>query len=328
MNRSRLRGFVILGVAVCAAAAAPSAGVAQLPGQDAASARALAGVLLEVELALKERPPEPHRVAEVNRAFDQASLAFFAGRVETVIAALASLVESVEPDPEVRERQRLRAREILAGLDAQVNLLEIPGAAPVPYRLHGPPAGGGAPLPVVVALHGAGGNEHMFLEAYGAGRIRELADERGFVVVSPATAALARAPEALPALLDAAAERHPIDRTRVYLMGHSMGAGAAWALAERFPELVAGVACIAGGCGGGPAPTAPAGLPRLLLVAGELDPIAAPARVEAAAAQARDRGVAAEYWLIPDQGHTLLVGAVLDQVVSWLLAGAPLAPGS
>lgn len=321
MARSMMGRTALLAAACAACAAAPAAGAAQLPGQDAAATRALAGALLEVELALRERPPEAQRVAEVNRAFDQASLAFFAGRVETVVSALAALVESVEPDADVRARQRLRVQEIMDGLESQRLLLEVPGGSPVPYRLHVPPADGRTPLPVIVALHGAGGNEHMFLEAYGAGRIRDLANERGFIVVSPSTTALARAPEAFGALLDAVARRHPIDPTRVHLVGHSMGAAVAWTLAERSAGGVAAVACIAGGCGTGSTPLGPDGVPPLLLVAGALDPIAAPARVEAAAGQARDRGVRVEYRLVPDQGHTLVVGAVLADVVDWLLAG-------
>lgn len=318
IRRHGLRARVLVGAALAAVGTWGSA-AAQLPGQDPAAAQALAAALLEVELALKGRPPGPGRIAEVNRAFDQASLAFFAGRVDAVVGALAALVEDVEPDAEVRSRHRHRAQEILAGLPAQGRVLDVPGAPPVPYRLHGPSAAGEHPLPVVVALHGAGGNEHMFLEAYGAGRIRDLADERGFVVVSPSTTALARAPEAFPALLDAAAAAYPIDRGRVYLVGHSMGAGVAWGLAERYAGLVSAVACIAGGCGTGAGPVGAESLPPLLLVAGALDPIAAPSRVEDAAVQARARGIRVTYRLVPDQGHTLVVGAVLDDVVSWLL---------
>ncbi len=40
------------------------------------------------------------------------------------------------------------------------------------------------PVPVVVALHGAGGSENMFFDAYGAGITQKLCEERGWVMVA------------------------------------------------------------------------------------------------------------------------------------------------
>ena len=110
----------------------------------------------------------------------------------------------------------------------------------------------------------------------------------------------------------------PVDRTRVYLLGHSLGAAAAWNVARQRPDLVAAIACISGACGGVPAP-APPRVPPLLSVVGELDPIAQPARVEALVAEARAAGRAVEFRLVPGYGHTLVVGAVLPDVIDWLL---------
>jgi len=294
-------------------------------GQETPETRALAGALLRVEYALKGRPPAPEAVREVNLAFDRATLAFFAGREEAVVTALDSLAKAVEPDAGARARQREDAERILDGLDSKTRALEG-DHPPIPYRLHGPPPHAAGPFPVLVALHGAGGNEHMFLEAYGAGRLRVLAEERGFVVISPSTSALAMSPEALPGLLAAAEGEFPIDRSRVALLGHSMGAGAAWRLAGRFSESIGAVACVAGACGapggtesGGERP----GRPPLLVVAGELDPISAPSRMEAAVRQGQEAGFHVEYRVIPGYGHTLVVGAVLEDVVNWLLDQLP-----
>lgn len=79
---------------------------------------------------------------------------------------------------------------------------------------------GGRPL--VVALHGAGGSENLFFDGYGDGLAVRLADERGWYFVSP-RAVLLEAPDVL-GLVDALAERLPIDRQRVLLLGHSLGA--------------------------------------------------------------------------------------------------------
>ncbi len=310
-----------------------------LDGQGTPETAVLAGALLRVEYALRDRPPSALERAEVNRAFDRATLAFFAGQVEAVVEAMDLLAARIEPDPSLRARHRTQADDVLAALPGRRRILGGEHA-PIPYRLHGPgrdgsghggpardgpggapPQGGG--YPVVVALHGAGGNEHMFLEAYGAGRLAGLAEEIGFVVISPSTSALAAAPEGLAGLLDAAEAEFPIDRTRVHLLGHSMGAGAAWSLVTRDPGVARAVACLAGPCGAGAGrggSGAPGGWPAVLVVGGALDPLAPPARLEAVAAQGREQGVDVELRIEENEGHTLLVGAVLDEVIAWLLA--------
>jgi predicted esterase len=316
--RTRRGAWVAGGLAILLSLGSPPA----LEGQETPETRALAGALLRVEYALKGRPPAPEAVGEVNLAFDRATLAFFAGRLEVVVAAMDSLAEALEPDPVVRATQRESAERVLEGLGEKVRVLEG-DHPPIPYRLHGPPPDAAGPFPVLVSLHGAGGNEHMFLEAYGAGRLRELAEERGFVVISPSTNALAMVPQALPRLLAAAEEEFPIRRGPVAVLGHSMGAGAAWRLAGSFGETIGAVACVAGPCGApGPAEAGGEGpsRPPLLVVAGELDPIAAPPRLEAAVRQGQEAGFRVEYRVISHYGHTLVVGAVLEDVVDWLLA--------
>ena len=47
------------------------------------------------------------------------------------------------------------------------------------------------------------------------------------------------------------AKRYPIDKSRLFVVGHSMGAGQAVGLARSHPERWAGVACLGGG---GPVP--------------------------------------------------------------------------
>lgn len=104
-------------------------------------------------------------------------------------------------------------------------------------------------VPVVFALHGAGGSENMFFDAYGAGITVKLCRDRGWVLVATRAAGLlgfGAAPRVVE-LLDALAERYPLDVERVYLIGHSMGAGHALAIAQRTPERFAGIALLGGG---------------------------------------------------------------------------------
>jgi dienelactone hydrolase len=181
----------------------------------------------------------------------------------------------------------------------------------IPMRVYAPAAARGRdPLPLVIALHGAGGDETMFFRGYGAGRIKELADEHGFVVVTPTTY-LAANPKFLDAILDAIGRDYRIDRRRVYVLGHSLGAMAAARLAER-PEIAA-AACLAGGvvASDKAAPT--------LVWAAERDPIIPAARLREGYERARHAGARVEFRVAPGLGHTFLVTAVLPDAVAWLL---------
>lgn len=300
----------------------PSTLLAQLPGMDPAVRDRLAVSYLRVEYAYRAHPPVGEANAATNQAFDRATLMFFGGRFDEAITVMDSLATALDPAPGAMARYAERGAGRMGALAASRRVL-VAGRDSVPYQVV-VPANASGPLPLVIALHGAGADERAFLEAYGAGRLRELAEERGFMLVSPFTNAWARDPgAAFDAAVEAAAALHPIDRSRVYVMGHSLGAGATWATARVRGDRIAAIACLAGGCGAPPTnTTAPAPMPRTLLIAGELDPLAAPARLETAVARGREAGYAIDYRVVQGAGHTLVVGPVLPDVVQWLLDGA------
>ncbi len=103
----------------------------------------------------------------------------------------------------------------------------------------------GQPLPLVIALHGAGGSENMFFETYGAGAIAKLCEQRGWLLVSPRGTGMK--PERVAELIDAMDKLYPVDRRRVFVVGHSMGGGQTAAAANLTPEKFAGVAVLGGG---------------------------------------------------------------------------------
>lgn len=224
-----------------------------------------------------------------------------------------------------RELAALRAgRDPFIGRTGDLWRVLQAGDTAVPLRIHVPPAGAPAAdaplLPVVIALHGAGGDENMFMDGYGAGLLCRLADARRFVAVAPQTQLFTADPDHLARLLDELARHHPIDRSRVVVVGHSMGAGAAAAMARRHGAALAGVACIAGGA----FPTAPAAagsFARTRLVVGLRDPIvpAPPLLRSARAAQAAGLPITIEEHA--EFGHTLLVTHTLPAVIDWLLGG-------
>lgn len=102
------------------------------------------------------------------------------------------------------------------------------------------------PVPLVVALHGAGGSENMFFDAYGDGRIVELCKQRGWMLAAPRVSFMG-APVA--AVVDALAERYPIALDAVLLVGHSMGAGAGQQLVAKDPAAIRAFAALGGGSG-------------------------------------------------------------------------------
>lgn len=170
-------------------------------------------------------------------------------------------------------------------------------------------------VPLVIALHGAGGDENMFFDAYGQGAIKREADRRGFLVASPATFHFATNGKNFRPLVADLSRDYPIDADRVYVLGHSMGAAAAAVQARENADVVAAACCIAGGRGfGGAKTTAPT-----LVVAAELDAIVPAGAVEGGARAAIEAGLPVEFRASPNYGHTLVVEAELGRCIDWLL---------
>ncbi len=133
------------------------------------------------------------------------------------------------------------------------------------YVLHLPPAvSAGKPLPLVIALHGGGGNAAGFQKYAG---LDAIADREGFAVVYPngtgpfekrlltwnAGGCCGWAKEhgaddvgfAL-AVIDSVAKLAPVDRRRVYATGHSNGAMMSYRLAAEAADRIAAIAPVAG----------------------------------------------------------------------------------
>lgn len=180
---------------------------------------------------------------------------------------------------------------------------------------------GDGPFPLIVAFHGAGGDENLFFDGYGGGRLLTIARQRGIAVVCPPTVPFGLSPNVLSKFLEELAKDVPFDPTRVGLIGHSLGAVTASRLAVLRPDSVNGAVCIAGFADLARNVAPP---PRMVYLA-ELDPLFPldATRTAVESAQARDNAVTPDsvtLKVIPHEGHTLVVGEVLDQALDWLLA--------
>ncbi len=186
---------------------------------------------------------------------------------------------------------------------------------PVASRIYAPQqAIGQQAVPLVIALHGAGGDENMFFAGYGAGMIKDLADKHGFVVASPGTSALGGRVERLDHLISEIAADYAIDPQAIYLIGHSMGAFATATLTAKRADKIAAACCLAGG---GKPPSDK--IPPMLVIAGKLDSVIPITMLQPMATQAIDAGMPVELRVEEHLGHTLLVGAVLPEAIDWLL---------
>jgi predicted peptidase len=153
--------------------------------------------------------------------------------------------------------------------------------ADMPYRLYVPTSWDGkSRLPLVVILHGAGADENMYVDLNDKQLIR-LSEQHGYILVSPLGYTRMGAygtPLRLPAVfgnpeiaekqrtavsaeqertlelsekdvinvLEIVLNEYPVDRSSMFLTGHSMGSGGAWYLGAKYSQYWAAIAPMSG----------------------------------------------------------------------------------
>jgi len=195
----------------------------------------------------------------------------------------------------------------------------------IPNYIYAPPSAfGKGPVPLIVLLHGAGGDEAMFMAAYGNGEAKRQAETHGCIIASPSTTAVMSSPAVLDALITQASTDYSIDRSRIFVVGHSMGAAAAAGLARTRAATLAGVVCLAGGRLSTKPLTDGAKLAPILSIVASLDPLMGKVDVERVNASAKQANLPIEAREMKDWGHTLMVGPALPQAFEWMMACQPI----
>lgn len=199
----------------------------------------------------------------------------------------------------------------------------------------------GKPYPLVLFLHGAGerGSDNKAQLKHGVNDILKGAAEIGepvFLIApqcpqerwwaepSPDRLGLAdagknRLLEAVLALVEETATKHPIDRKRIYVTGLSMGGFGTWWMLAESPETWAAAVPI---CGGGNTKDAVnfKDIP-IRIFHGAADDVVLPKSSEMMAAALKEIGGKAELTIYPGVGHNSWTQTYRDaEVIKWLFA--------
>jgi predicted esterase len=191
-----------------------------------------------------------------------------------------------------------------------------------PYRVFVPSGYDGAKtFPLVIALHGMGGDENSYFDSYSNGLFKEEAERHGYLVACPK----GRKPasmyigDAERDVLDVMAEMmraYRIDPDRVYLTGHSMGGFGTLSVAMNHPELFAAIAPVAGGV------MSPLGLSKIaripqLLVHGDADRTVPVERSRLIVETGKKLGAEIKYIEVPGGDHGGVVAPHFKDVFDW-----------
>ena len=190
-----------------------------------------------------------------------------------------------------------------------------------PYRVFVPTKYDAAkPMPLVVALHGMGGDENSYFTAYDNGIVKREAEARGYLVVCPkgrgsASMYMGEAERDVMDVIAAMRRDYNVDADRIYLTGHSMGGFGTWSIAPKYPDMFAALAPIAGG-------GMPSSLNKIrhvpqIVIHGDNDPTVPVERSRVMVKAAQELGIEIKYIEVPGGNHTDIAVPAMKDIFDW-----------
>lgn len=266
------------------------------------------------------------RIRNVNRG--RTALGNF--RVETELKAAEAALASLKAgrDPFSGRTGDMERHYRLEGAD------EI-----LPYRVYVPAKyDGKTAYPLIIALHGLGADQGSFFDGYGK-RLPKLAEEHGYIVAAPlgyrvdgfygmninrlmggdddpgVERKLEYSEKDVLSVLNLMRKDYKIDPSRIYLMGHSMGAIGTWHLGAKHPQIWAALAPFSGF--GIPATAAAMKAIPEIIVHGDADPTVAVGGSRAMVAELKRLGAELRYIEVPGGNHMNVVEPNLQAVIEF-----------
>lgn len=208
----------------------------------------------------------------------------------------------------------------------------------MPYRVYVPKAyTGTTALPLVIALHGLGANEDSFFDAYSK-LPPQLAEKHGFLMAAPlgyrvdgfygstimgsGDAAARRRVEYsekdVMEVLRLMKANYKVDDSRIYLIGHSMGAIGTWAIASKYPDIWAALVPFSG-VGSAALAERMKGIPQFV-VHGDTDPTVNVSGSRTMVAALKKLGADVTYVEVAGGNHTDVVVPNLPKAFEFLAA--------
>lgn len=176
-------------------------------------------------------------------------------------------------------------------------------------------------FPLVIALHGMGGDENSYFQAYAQGAFKIEAEKRGYIVAcpkgrKPASMYIGDAEKDVMDVIAELRRDYNIDPDRIYMTGHSMGGYGTWSVAMSHPDVFAALAPVAGGANN------PAGMSKIahipqLIVHGDADPTVSVERSRVMVAAGKKLGVEMKYIEVPGGDHGSIVAPNFPAVFDW-----------
>jgi predicted esterase len=187
-----------------------------------------------------------------------------------------------------------------------------------PYRVFVPSSyDSSKAYPLIIALHGMGGDENSYFDQYLQGGFKVDAEKRGYIVAcpkgrEPASMYTGSAEIDVMDVLEEVRRAYRIDADRIYLTGHSMGGYGTWSIAMKHPEIFAALAPVAGG--GTPAAMSKIAHIPQLVVHGDNDKTVPVERSRVMVEAAKKLGVEIKYIEIPGGDHITVAARTFKDV--------------